>query len=219
MRPWSLLLDALFPEACIACGEGLATPPHRLCAGCALPTLPRAAPIVWPLGGAWSLGRYDEVVGMLVRRGKYRPDASCLLQLGRRLGEAAAGRLPQVDLVIPAPSAWPNRWRRGFEPAALLAGPVAQRLGKPCLHRLHRAPAESQASRGRQDRLRSARRLIQATGAVSGRVLLVDDVLTTGATAGACAEALLEAGAKRVYLLTAAATLKVSDSESQDSPL
>jgi predicted amidophosphoribosyltransferase len=204
MRPWSLLLDALFPEACIACGEGLATPPHRLCAGCDLPTLPRAAPIVWPLGGAWSLGRYDEVVGMLVRRGKYRPDASCLLQ---------------VDLVIPAPSAWPNRWRRGFDPAALLAGPVAQRLGRPCLHRLHRAPAESQASRGRQDRLRSARRLIQATGAVSGRVLLVDDVLTTGATAGACAEALLEAGAKRVYLLTAAATLKVSDSESQDSPL
>ena len=202
------LLDLLFPEDCPACGRVPAAGPQRVCAACAaaLPQLPRAAPCPWPLGGAWTLGPYDGPLGQLVRRGKYRPDPSALLRLGDRLAEAAAGRLPQVDAVVPAPSAFAKRWARGFDPAALLAAPVARRLDRPLLRRLRRGSGASQASASRDARLHRAQALITHTGPVPARVLLVDDVTTTGATASASASALLEAGARRVYLLTCAAT-------------
>jgi ComF family protein len=114
------------------------------------------------------------------------------------------------DLVVPMPLHWRRRWQRGFNQAALLAHQIAPRFGVPVRSVVRRKRAtKSQAG------LTNAKRRANVSGAFqikSGirldgmRVLLVDDVLTTGATAAACARALKRAGAAHVTLLAVART-------------
>jgi ComF family protein len=101
-----------------------------------------------------------------------------------------------------------RRWKRGFNQAELLAREIARRWSVPVRNLVHRAKATAP-----QAGLTNAKRRANVNGAfrvprpasVQGlRILLVDDVMTTGATASACARALKQAGAARVALLTVA---------------
>ena len=93
---------------------------------------------------------------------------------------------------------------RGYDQAKVLASAVAPRLGVPRVRLLRRVgDAGPQARRRGAERRQAMQGLFAAAGRVRGRILLVDDVLTTGATAGACAEVLRTAGAADVALLTA----------------
>jgi len=125
-------------------------------------------------------------------------------ELGALLAAAAAGRLPQADLVVPVPVPARRRARRGFNQAEILAQAVARQQGLPVVAALRRVLATEQASRTSRDRHSGARGSFAATGPCSGRVILVDDVHTTGATAAACADELLAAGASRVGLVCVA---------------
>jgi len=118
--------------------------------------------------------------------------------------------LEAVDAVLPVPPHWLTRRLRGFDAAALLAEAVARSLEKPYRPRL--------LSRTRwtatQTHLHGRERFRNVHGAFAARkrsaegraFLLVDDVLTSGATASACALALKAAGARHVFVLTAART-------------
>jgi len=202
------LTHALGAGACVACGEdpasgGLA---EALCARCWQSWPPFLVPLrALPAGldGGWLAGPYAGPVGAVVRRGKYGPDPALLDALGAWLAQRV-GPL-DVDLVVPAPSAWTTMWRRGFAPAVLLAEPVATSLGRPLCRALRRLPGRRQAAVGRRQRAGNVHVLARLPIPTGARVLLVDDVLTTGATATACADALREAGAASVHLLVAAA--------------
>jgi predicted amidophosphoribosyltransferase len=110
-----------------------------------------------------------------------------------------------IDVVTWAPTSASRRRRRGYDQAELLARAVARRLGCPCRPLLRRA-----ASAGPQTGATRAARLLgpafHARTAVRGRVLVVDDVVTTGATLTAAASALQAAGASAVLTVAAAAT-------------
>jgi ComF family protein len=127
------------------------------------------------------------------------------------LGQLLNGALPreqQYDLIVPMPLHWRKRLERGFNQSELLARFVAKRTGIPFAKSLRRRkPTDPQAG------LTRAQRRTNVAGAfevkrrqeVQGRhVLLIDDVLTTGATASACSAVLKRAGAKRVTVLTLA---------------
>ncbi|HEV7659362.1 MAG TPA: phosphoribosyltransferase family protein [Allosphingosinicella sp.] len=108
--------------------------------------------------------------------------------------------------IVPVPTApWRHR-RRGFDPAGELAAALAERLEVPLEGCLARRGGRRQVGRSRAERLGQPPR-IQASGAVPRSVLLVDDVLTTGATLSACAQALRAAGAARVVAVTFARRL------------
>jgi competence protein ComFC len=118
---------------------------------------------------------------------------------------AEAWDLGTADVVTWVPLARRRRARRGFDQAEVLARAVAPRLlvpARPLLTRVRETPA--QARRGGRDRRRSLEDAFRATRAPPREVILVDDVVTTGTTAGACAAALKEAGTDRVLVLTAA---------------
>jgi predicted amidophosphoribosyltransferase len=109
------------------------------------------------------------------------------------------------DAVAWVPLSWRRRGARGFDQAEVLAGLVAVRLGLdavPLLSRVRETTA--QATRTGRERRGSLRGAFAPTGRAPPSVLLVDDVLTTGVTAAACAAALREGGAGRVAVLTAA---------------
>jgi ComF family protein len=108
-----------------------------------------------------------------------------------------------VDVVVPIPLHWWRRWRRGYNQSAALATGLTAVLGLPCRPSwLRRVRATStQSSLPATIRRENPRGAFRASARVAGHsVLLVDDVLTTGATAHAAASALRKAGAARVVV-------------------
>jgi ComF family protein len=112
------------------------------------------------------------------------------------------------DAVVPVPLHWLRRWRRGFNQAEVLARAVGRHHALPvvggCLARVRATPPQHGDAAARQRNVQKAF-VVRRPGRIAGkRVLLVDDVFTTGATANACAAALLAAGAAAVGVLTLA---------------
>jgi ComF family protein len=127
------------------------------------------------------------------------------------LGELLARALPReerFDFVTAVPLHWRRRWQRGFNQSELLARAIAHRWNIPCvrvLRRVRSTPAQAGLSNSRRRRNVAGAFACSNAQLVSGRrVLLVDDVLTTGSTAAACAYALKQAGAARITFLTVA---------------
>jgi ComF family protein len=156
---------------------------------------------------AFAFGEYDGVLRRLIALYKYdgvRPLAGPLSRLLAR----AVPRSQRFDVVVPMPLHWTRQWKRGFNQAGLLAQKVAGQLGVPAARALRRvkatAPQAGLTMAQRRDNVAGAFALRGRT-AVSGKhVLLVDDVLTTGATLNACAGVLKRGGARRVTVLTVA---------------
>jgi ComF family protein len=198
----SNLLDALAPEPCCACGVGDAWGPLRVCPSCdrTLPIGVRPLTLPDPLRRGWALGPYQGALGALVRAGKYAPRTALLTALGRRLGHGLRDRAPDWDAVTWVPSPTVRRARRGFDPAETVARAVAAELGRPLVATLRRVEASPQAARSDRERRHAIRGAYVTLRPIVSerRLLLVDDVITTGATLATCADALLVDGARAI---------------------
>ena len=159
--------------------------------------------------GAYSFGFYDGPLRRLIHLFKFERVESLASPLGAYLARALPRDL-SFDIVAPMPLHWFRRWRRGFNQSELLAGEVARRLGLPlasgrALRRLrHSAPQSGLSSAARRRNVAGLFDVADRRSIEGRRVLLVDDVLTTGATAQAAARALKRAGAAQVIVLTLA---------------
>ena len=199
------LLDVVWPTACAGCEGPLVQGRDRICSACV-----DAAPAgIWPIAlegleEAWGWSPYDHVLGTALRRGKYQPDPRTLSVLADLLASAASSLVGTATHVVPVPRSWRDLLRTGLEPAGVLARPVAQASSHPVSWLLRRRHGLSQASLPPGRRGANIRGAFHCVAPVPGaRVLLVDDVATTGATARACSEALRAAGASQVVLLAA----------------
>jgi len=156
---------------------------------------------------AYSFGLYEETLRQLIHLFKY----SKIETLGTPLGRMVAGAAPldeRFDMVLAMPMHWRKHWERGFNQAELLAEPVAKRYGLKLgtnLRRKRHTKAQAGLSESeRQSNLAGALKVSHPEQIAGKRVLLVDDVFTTGATLRAAAAVLKEAGAARVVALTLA---------------
>lgn len=155
----------------------------------------------------YSFGSFEGPLQKLIHLYKYGKIESLAHPLGRLLIEALPSCEP-VDVVIAMPMHWRKQWERGFNQAELLAGPVARHLGASLRTNLQRTrytkPQAGLSEAERQANLKGSFRVKRPEGVSGKRILLIDDVFTTGATLRVAAAALKDAGAARVAALTLA---------------
>jgi ComF family protein len=156
--------------------------------------------------------RYREggVARSAILLAKHGRRMTLLKRLARLLAEEAPKHLPlgDWDALVPVPLHWTRRWRRGFNQAEVLARAVGRRHGLPVLRgmlrRLRPTPPQQGDVEARRRNVRDAFAVTAGPVVAGRRLLLVDDVFTTGATVDACARTLLRAGAADVGVLTLA---------------
>lgn len=157
---------------------------------------------------ARSVARYSDVMRRLIHDLKYRDRHIAVVLFTRWLQFAGSELLKETDLLVPVPLHASRLWFRRFNQSALLASALSRTSGRPCdpllLARTRRT--RSQVGLSADQRTRNLSGAISVTKdkelAVKGRaILLIDDVITTGATANACAKALRRAGAARIDVL------------------
>lgn len=202
MKPLHLIAASLVPPLCAACGRSCRRE-ARLCTRCSR-RLAAAEPLagfgVPGLDGAWSSAAHESVARDLIAALKFR----CLLPVADLMADRIQWLAPSTLLsgtIVPVPTAPLRTALRGFDPAAEIAAALAERAGLPVVTCLARSGAGRQVGRRRAQRIGHPPR-IRAEGQVPRSVLLIDDVLTTGATLTACAQALRQAGAVRVVAIT-----------------
>lgn len=163
---------------------------------------------------ARSVTAYDEVSGILIHRLKYGDRLDLAKALGALMVRAGAELLAQADVIVPIPLHRWRLWRRRFNQAMALAGIISRHSGVSCdpflLARVRQTRQQVGLTRDqRRVNLQGAFRAPEAAKAIlrDKRVLLIDDVLTTGSTANAAARALLRGGARAVDVLTFASVV------------
>jgi len=154
---------------------------------------------------AYCFGAYEGKLRELIHLYKY----AGVRTLAGPLGDFMATALPldeRFDAIAPIPLHWLRQWQRGFNQSELLARTLSLRTAIPviqALRRVHSTATQAGLSNTARRSNVSAAFRCRRPGDVAGkRILLIDDVMTTGSTASACAAALKRAGAARVALLT-----------------
>jgi ComF family protein len=157
----------------------------------------------------YTFGSYEDTLRELIHLFKY----GRIRPLARVLGELTARAIPRehrFDLIVPMPLHWRKRWSRGYNQSELLAKEVARRWGVPVKNIVRRvkatAPQAGLSNSKRRLNVRAAFRMRKGSNIKGLRVLLIDDVVTTGSTASACASVLKRAGAGHVAVAAVART-------------
>jgi ComF family protein len=223
-------LDVALPNVCAACrepvgGEGLCAacwsklsfiaPPYCERLGIPFPFDP--GPGVLSMEAiadppayrrARAAVRFDETARKLVHALKYSDRLDLAPIMGRWMGHAGRPLLAEADALIPVPLHWRRQWMRRFNQSALLAEVIGKGSGVPAIHGAFRRikSTPQQVGLAKAERAQNVQGAFQVRadrkGDVEGRrLILIDDVLTSGATVDACARALLRGGAAEVDVL------------------
>jgi competence protein ComFC len=215
------LVTASQVPVCADCLNSLRRLAPPLCAKCGRP-FPSGAAVTAPLCHACrrglyrfdlarSFARYDRPAERVVTLLKYNAIEPLGAWLAERLAEVVSQEpaVAEVDYAVPVPLDKARLRQRGYNQAELIARPLAERLGLPlrpqALLRLRSRPNKLKLSRReRWETVRGAFVTQSGSRVDRARILLVDDVLTSGATLDACARALRGAGAGAVHAVTVA---------------
>ncbi|MGQ9561127.1 MAG: ComF family protein [Candidatus Oleimicrobiaceae bacterium] len=217
------LLDFVFPPYCVLCESHLQVYEHLVCADCwrRLPTCGQmvlwyrvgagSLPPAWSLSATLAVWAYNENVERVIHLFKYNGYRCLAHPLGLALGGAlfAAEAFSSADVLVPVPLHPVRRRERGYNQSELLARTASRLCGisllADALRRIrYTTPQAKLGPAERAQNVRGAFAVKDRASVIGKKVVLIDDVFTTGATSNECARMLLEAGAHSVFLATVA---------------
>jgi ComF family protein len=199
----------IVPPRCASCGlpfQSFQDDSEHLCGNCILDPP--------PFSGARSFGYYTDELSRLVQQLKFRGRRNLVGLLGPLLADTFFNNWErgEFDVIVPVPLHPKRRRERGYNQSELLARSLARRIAIPCHGALMRVratvPQVGLTDSQRQENVRNAFRCRRPELVSKARILLVDDVMTTGATVASAAKALVDSGALRVSVLTVARAAK-----------
>jgi ComF family protein len=228
LQTWSrdtgdALFHLAFPHICEGCGCGIPDPSQLLCLSC-LATLPQTSfhlhgnnpveKLFWGrLAITHATSQYyftkASLMQRLMHQLKYKGNKEAGLYMGRLMGQAlsASNRFLYTDVLVPLPLHRSREKQRGYNQATLLCQGISEIMNKPVLINAvgRTIQTESQTKKGRISRWQNieGRFELLRTGDIKDKhVLLVDDVVTTGATLEACGRVLIEGGINKLSIAT-----------------
>jgi ComF family protein len=229
-KSFDALVHLFLPHHCAGCGSDIMSRQQVLCLSC-IDRLPvtqfhryannPVEKIFWgrlPLISAASYLYFskDSLLQKLVHQLKYNGHKELGLFMGRKMGEALLGswRFDGIDALVPLPLYAARERKRGYNQAALLCQGMADVMQVPVLlnNIRRRVSSETQTRKNRIERWQNMQDKfeLQQPHSIRGKhILLVDDVITTGATLEACGQALLTAGNLQLSIMTMAYASKV----------
>lgn len=213
MKVFRWLLDLLYPPKCVFCGRLLRENETDLCEGCRtrLPTVNESVKRGSFYTGCCCVYYYEGTVRDSVLRYKFRSMRQYADAYGRLLAMRLLRQGETYDLLTWVPISARRRRSRGYDQARLLARRTALELGLPCvqtLRKIRHNPAQSRQAdaAARRANVLGVYAAEKAESIKGKRILLIDDVITTGATLSECSKVLRAAGAETVACATLAAT-------------
>ena len=199
--------DAVMPRRCVFCGTRTRHGERSVCAPCyeELPWV-ESTPTISPLYVVVAPLAYEFPVDAAIKALKFRRRLWYGPALAGLLRDAAGALPDDIDAVLPVPLHWRRQWLRGFNQAREIGVPVARQLDVPVIGGMCRARAtRPQSGLTAGERSRNLQAAFRARQTCDARhVLIVDDVVTTGATIGQLARAVLRSGAERVSAIAVA---------------
>lgn len=201
--------DRLLPGSCVFCGVGREYGERNICDGCNedLPWIESARPAMGnPLEYSITPLGYQFPIDVAIKALKFKRKLFYAPALAEILCDACEQLPPDIDAVVPVPLHWRRKTLRGFNQAMELAAPVAKHLDVALVRGIFRRRATPfQTGLGATERERNLARAFGVRAACQyAHVLIVDDVVTTGATTRSLARALLASGAGCVSVLALA---------------
>ena len=211
MKLYHRLMQLLFPPKCVLCRKLLTEEETDLCAQCRADTpeitgTKRKLPYLAKWTGLWY---YEGSVRASILRYKFRGSRSYSQSYGRLLAMKLLQEDISFDILTWAPISRRRKWRRGYDQVELIAKAVAKELGVPPVSTLkktrhNRPQSKLNDAAARRANVLGVYRVTDHETVAGKRILLLDDILTTGATVSECARTLLTAGAKEVICATVA---------------
>ena len=206
------LFHLLFPPKCVLCGKLLNGEESDLCHSCRCdtPEFPDSK-LKLPYLAHWtSLWYYEGTVRKSILRFKFYGQRSYAEVYGRLLAMKLLSQEVTFDILSWVPISRLRKWRRGYDQVQLIAQAVGRELGvtpTPLLVKIRNNRPQSKLgiAAKRRANVLGVYRIADSNQVKGKRILLLDDIITTGATAGECARILLTAGAKEVACATVAA--------------
>jgi ComF family protein len=218
---WSDFISLFFPNYCLGCTDSLVRGEEIICTRCLL-QLPTTKYHEWPdnpiknrlqgripLKYALALLKFRKtgITQHLLHQLKYNNHPEIGIRLGKFYGKELLtwGYQSEFDLIVPVPLHVSRKRRRGYNQSAMFAQGLSEELNIPCCENcvIRKIPTTTQTRKTRIERWENVKDVFMVTepGLISNRrVLLVDDVITTGATLEACANQLLQQGCSEISI-------------------
>ncbi|MBQ6431742.1 MAG: ComF family protein [Oscillospiraceae bacterium] len=213
MKLFAWLLDLVYPPKCPFCGKLLGKDESDLCGKCRkdLPEVGGSVKRGENFRQCWSVYYYEDEVIDSIHRFKFSGMQQYAQVYGRLIAMTLLRKKVEFDILTWVPISKKRRRTRGYEQTRLIAKTVAEELGCDCVPTLRKVrdnPPQSlqKSAANRRGNVLNAYQTVHPERFRGRRVLLIDDIITSGATLGECSKTLLMAGAAQVECATLAVT-------------